>query len=74
MTDTAKMKCIHASNLLGEAAFINGNTYEAHRENGKVFVKCEIGMDIQLQVRSGLDGKSVWAYEGENGTYHFAKI
>lgn len=73
MTDTANMKCVHATNLLSDAAFINGKTYDAFRENGKVFVKCEIGMNIQIQIGSGLDGKSVWVYNGENGTYHFTK-
>lgn len=68
-----KMLCVFASNLLNDAAFIKGREYECFRDNDKnVFVKCEIGMNIQLQIVEH-EGKSAWGCDN-NGGYKFIRI
>lgn len=69
------MTCVHASNLLNDAAFKAGEEYQCYRdENKKVFVVDANGFHIELQSGfTGVDGKSVWGVQDDNGTYHFKR-
>ena len=69
------MTCVHASNLLNDAAFNVDSEYQCYRdENKKVFVVDNNGFHIELQSGfTGVDGKSVWGVQDDKGTYHFKR-
>lgn len=72
--NTKQMVCEYASNNTYDAAYVMGTTYEATRDaDGKVFVKDEIGFNIQAVygTTSHVDGTGVWAAKIGNDTYHF---
>ncbi|MGI5704486.1 hypothetical protein ACRYKS_23075 [Escherichia coli] len=63
------MTCVHASNLLNDAAFKAGEEYQCYRdENKKVFVVDNNGFHIELQ--SGFTGLMVNQY----GAYRMIKV
>lgn len=67
---TRTMTCTFADNLLSDAAFVNGKTYQCYREDGKVFVIDDMKFHTQVNQVAGVDGKSAWGCE-QNGFYHF---
>lgn len=69
-TSTKKMACVFASNLLSDAIFVMGEQYEANRVDGQIFLKCPIGMIIQVNMDFSNRAGS-WVHESENGTYRF---
>lgn len=69
---TKKMICVYASNLLSNAIFKDGETYEVTRnEEKQVFIKCPIGMNLEIKMDFA-DQTGKWVYDNkENGTYRF---
>jgi len=68
----SKMTCVLAMNLLSDALFVNGKTYDCYRnmDTKKVFVVDALGAHIEVKSGvTGVNGESVWGCDG----YHFTR-
>lgn len=66
MSNTKIMTCNFASNLSNVAPFTLGEEYIATRdEEGKIFLKCNLGIDIQVNYNVS-NTKGSWIYQSDD--------